>query len=272
MNRTATLAALRRRLAGLASGDMPDGHGRVAFGLPELDGHLDGGLVRAALHEIYAAGAADVPAATAVALGLAWRAAHGRPILWVRQDRLAAEAGNPYPPGLAEFGLDPSRFLFMAAPDAAAVLRAGAEGARCAALGAVLIEPLGSPRLLDLTASRRLVLAAQTSGVMTVLLRMAQPSPSAAQTRWLVVGRPSRALEANAPGAPAFTLRLLRHRGGLGEQEWHVEWNRDAGSFRSAAEPSVARSIGDSAPLSRPLAPLPAGGSGDPVVALRRTA
>jgi protein ImuA len=85
------------------------------------------------------------------------------------------------------------------AADAVTTLRAGSDGARCAALGAVLIEPFGTPRQLDLTASRRLSLAAQASGVFTLLVRAASATPSAAQTRWLVASRPSRALQGPFP-------------------------------------------------------------------------
>ena len=194
-----------------------------------------------------------------------------RQILWVRQDVLDAETGRLHPPGLAELGLDPARILLVRARDAQDVLRAGAEAARCSALGAVLIEPWGEPRLFDLTASRRLALAAEASGVTTVLLRAsARQDASAARTRWLVRALPSRALEANAPGDPAFSLRLLRDRGGLGEREWRVEWNRDRQSFHERAafqeRPAFHERAGsqgraqDAAPLSRPLVPFPADG------------
>ncbi len=56
------------------------------------------------------------------------------------------------------------------------ILRAGAEAARCPAVGAVLMEPWGEARPLDLTASRRLTLAADQSGVTVFLLR-ARPRP-----------------------------------------------------------------------------------------------
>ena len=68
---------------------------------------------------------------------------------------------------------------------------------------------------------------------MTLMLRAgASPAPSAAQTRWQVRALPSRALAANAPGRPAFAVTLLRHRGGVVEREWRVEWDRDRKSFR----------------------------------------
>jgi protein ImuA len=230
-----SLADLRRHLAEAALRTVPAAVGQVSFGAPALDGALGGGIARAALHEVYAPGTADLVAATGFAVGLAIRAAGQRPILWVRQDVVDAETGRLHPPGLTELGLDPGRVLLVRARDAEGVLRAGSEAARCAALGAVLIEPWGEPRRLDLTASRRLSLAAEGSGTTTLLLRAAvSPQPSAARTRWQVAALPSRALEANAPGDPAFSLRLLRHRGGLGEREWRVEWSRDRQSFQAS--------------------------------------
>jgi protein ImuA len=263
------LADLRGRLAEAALRSGPAHGGQVTFGLPALDDPLGGGLARATLHEVYASGTADLAAATGFSVGLALRAAGTRPILWVRQDVLDAETGRLHPPGLAELGFDPSRILLVRARDAQGVLRAGAEAARCPALGAVLIEPWGEPRLLDLTASRRLALAAGASGVMTVLLRAcSRQDASAAHTRWQVAALSSRALQANAPGDPAFSLRLLRHRGGLGEREWRVEWSRERQSFQEQSvfqeqtafpdRTASPKSPADAAPLSRSVVPFPA--------------
>ena len=156
-----------------------------------LDAALGGGLARGALHEAYAPGMADIAAMTGFAASLAVRAAGGRSIVWIRQDFLDVETGQLHAPGLAELGLDPSRFLVVRACDAAQVLKAGAEAARCASLGAVLIAPWGEARIIDLTATRRLLLAAEASGVMTLMLRAgAAPAPSAARTRWQVAPFP----------------------------------------------------------------------------------
>ncbi|MFN3670913.1 MAG: ImuA family protein [Bosea sp. (in: a-proteobacteria)] len=265
MSAAHTLADLRRSLAEAALRSAPAAMGRVSFGVAGLDEVLGGGLVRAALHEVYAPGTPDLAAATGFAVGLAIRAAGQRPILWVRQDYLDAETGALHPPGLSELGLDPARVLLVRARDAEGVLRAGSEAARCGALGAALIEPWGDPRLFDLTATRRLSLAAEGSGVATVLLRAsASQAPSAARTRWLVQALPSRALEANAPGDPAFRIRLLRHRGGRSECEWRVEWSRDRQCFAERPvlpeKPVQPWQSPDVAPLSRPLVPFPADG------------
>lgn len=251
-----TLAALRRTLSRFAP-DRNEALGSVGFGLPALDETLGGGLARAGLHEFHAGMAADVASVTGLAAGLCRRAAEGRPVAWVRQDWLDIETGRLHPPGLAEWGLDPACVLLVRGRDADAVLRAGAEAARCPALGALVIAFWGAPRLFDLTASRRLALAAEASGVTIFLLRVAaEPAASAAATRWSVQAAPSRPLEANAPGPPALLLRLLRHRAGLPEREWRLEWNRDRACFQDRIfEDRIRPRV---TPLSRPLVSVPA--------------
>src|SRR3546814_10143689 len=64
-------------------------------------------------------------------------------------------------------------------PDPLAVLRAAADVVRCPEAGVAVVELWRNPRQLDLTASRRLALAAETSGVTVLLLRVsALPAPS----------------------------------------------------------------------------------------------
>ncbi len=232
-------------------------------GFEEMDLALQGGLARGGLHEVYAAAAADVAAATGFALALARRAGVSEPLVIVSQDRLDAEAGHLYGHGLVEFGLDPGRILLVRAPDAVGLLRAAAEAVRCPALGAVLIALDGEPRALDLVASRRLSLASRASRVTTVMVRAgARPVPSAAETRWSIRAVASTSLDANAPGRPAFAATLLRHRAGISGRTWSVEWDRDKSIFR------------DHAPLSGRLVSLPVDGTVRPVRAdgsLRRT-
>lgn len=225
---------------------------QVAFGAEILDRRLNGGLVRAALHEVYA-DTADAASAMAFALLLAWRARKAKPIFWVREEKAARLGGRPYGHGLAGLGIDPNVLLWVNAPDSIAALRAGADITRCSAVGAVIIEPIGKALALDLTASRRLALAAGQSGVMTLLLRTGvEPAPSAAQTRWQVASAPSTPLPANAPGHPTFDVMLLRHRGGIAGIEARLEWNRDRQSF-------------DQAPLSGGVPAIAIGGTGPAV-------
>jgi len=188
----------------------------------------------AALHEVYAA-VEDATAAAGFALLVATHAAGGRPLLWVREDRGERRGGRLYAPGLGALGVDPCALVIVTAPDTLALLRASADIVRCAGVGAVILEPWGKAAALDLTASRRLAMAAARSGVLTLVLRVdAEPVPSAAQTRWCLRTAPSQALAAGAPGTPTYDISLLRHRGGTPAFDARVEWDRDRNAFRDA--------------------------------------
>ncbi len=235
-DRRDALAALRNRLARMGQGDSPRASRIFSLGLPMVDGPLGGGLARAALHEVFARTPPDGTAAIGFGLILAILAAQERPVVWIRQDFADVEGGRLHAPGLVELGRDPSSLVLVRARDAAGVLRAALEAVRCPAVGAVGLEPWGEPGVLDLTATRRLSLAAAASGVAAFLVRAAaRPEPSSAATRWSVAAAPSRALLANAPGQPAFAISLLRHRAGLPARDWHVEWDRDRCSFQDGA-------------------------------------
>lgn len=205
----------------------------VPLGVEYIDRRMAGGLARRALHEVFAASAEDASTAAGFTVMLAMRACPaGRPVLWVRETRCGRNTGYLYATGLAELGCDPDDLVLVDAPDTLAVLRAGADIVKCGQVGAVVIEPWGKAPALDLTASRRLSMAAAASGVFTLVVRSgATPMPSAAHSRWQVTAAPSTALAANAPGHPAFDIALLRHRGGIAGFEARVEWNRDTRSF-----------------------------------------
>jgi protein ImuA len=247
---TDTLPAFRQLMKGIVEKHPSHATPPISFGDTDIDEAFGGGIVRDGLHDIYAAGTADIGAATGFAAALSLRAAMGQPILWVRQEFLDTETGNLHAPGLAGLGLDPKRVILVRAQNSEGLLRAGEQGVRCSALGAVLIEPWGEPKALDFTASRRLALASSKSGVPAFMLRIcASPAQSAAATRWKVRSLPSRELAGNAPGFPAFELNLLRHRGGLQGHSWNVEWNRDQRCFKQ-------RQSSRAAPLSRSVVSL----------------
>jgi protein ImuA len=225
-------------------------------------------LARGALHEVYAARQADAAGLAALALMLG-EGDGRRTRLWIRHEAAMRETGMPYPAGLVELGFDPAHILLLHARDALAALQAGLEGARCAALGAVMIELWGEARAYDLTASRRLALAAKTSGVPVFMLRVAaQPMPSGVETRWSARVAPSRRQAANAPGHPAFHLTLLRARNGQEGLQHHLEWNRDAQRFENALADSGFAGYADGrgarppAPLSGAAFPVPRHGPG----------
>ncbi len=259
--------ALKRALAAAAPRAPAVGAARP-LGMESIDQALGGGLGAGSLHELLAETPQDDASAMGLAamfaLALTWgrRAEEGEgeaigcagaaPILWLREEAAQNRAGL-HGPGLADLGLDPARLILGVLPDPKSLLRSGVDALRCAALGVVILELGGNPPLLDLTATRRLALAAAESGVTPLLLRLrgARPMPNAAQTRWQARAALSTALEADAPGHPALTLSLLRQRGGPAGLDWNVEWDRDAGSFRPAA-------------LSGARLPLSGGGSAPP--------
>lgn len=249
------MAALRARI-GAIEGPRPVESALFPLGAGVLDAQLGGGLPRGRLHELFAAESDDRAALAGMALMLAMRAgAGGGPLLWLRQDGGVRAAGSLYGPGLADLGFDPGRLIEVVAPDEAALLRAAGDAVRCPQVAVLLIEPWKAARGLDLTASRRLAVAAEKSGVTVLLLRTeAEPGPSAAYSRWRVRGLASAALETGAPGHPVIGIELLRHRGGLEGLGAGLEWDRDEYGFRDA-------------PLSGAVLPLSAGGppgAGDP--------
>jgi len=230
------VAALRRSIAGLESVSVSLGEeASFSLGHAAADAAL-GPLRRHALHEIVAA-AHQAPAATGFVAGLIARLER-RPVVWLRQDSAGAEGGELYAPGLAAFGLDPDRVLAVRGRDPLAVLKAAGDAFPRgndprSGIGAVVIELEGAPACLDLTASRRLVLAARDAGATAFLLRLgSSPAPSAATIRWSVSAAPSEGrMRAHGPGRPSFAVTVLRNRHGATGQ-WVMEWDSHAYSFR----------------------------------------
>lgn len=218
--------ALRRALA-LSAPRAPDKGAFCSLGTDAVDRVLGGGLARGASHEVFARGSENSASAMGFAVMLAQRLMQEGPqtMLWLREEAVQRRAGLNGA-GLADLGLDPARLILGVLPDAKALLRASVDALRCrGALGVVMLELSGNPRLLDLTASRRMALAAEASGVTLFLLRTdrANPAPSAACTRWAVGPAPSHRLEADAPGFPMFAVTLLRQRGGPADFDWILE-------------------------------------------------
>lgn len=191
-----------------------------------------------ACHEIVARdkGGAAALLGFGAMLGVALaKARDNAPCFFVRE--LRRSGGLLYPPGLAQLGIDPALCFSVHAPDLLAALKATADIARSGAAGAVLVEVEGNPRLLDLTASRRLALAAEKSGTSVLLLRTsAHDTLSAAYSRWQVAPAPSPPLLADAPGGPAFAVTLLRHRRMMGGQAARLTWNAEERRFDAQQE------------------------------------
>ena len=165
--------------------------------------------------------------------------ATGKPLLWI-QDRMAIlESGRVHPPGLGAADL-----IHVEARDARDALWAMEEGIRCAALSAVVGEIWGDPRALDFTATRRLAVAAERSGVAAFLIRLGgHANLSGARMRWRIASAPSleNELDPRAPGAAAWDTELFRARGHL-PGRWTVA--HEADRFHMVAEPRY-RALGE---------------------------
>lgn len=259
---SSALLADLRRLAAAPSG--------LRAPRAEGDGWPVAGLTPAQLHEIYADDVQDDAAAIGFAVAVAL-AGGALPLLWIRTEGAARGAGRLLAAGLAELGLPPEALMLVAAADEAALLRAAADAARCPGLGTVLVESRGRMAGLDLTATRRLMLAAEEAGTTVLSVRLAaEPVPSAAATRWRVAAAESTPLPANAPGRPAFRIECLRRRGGAAGPCGRVEWNRDSRCF---VPPPVAGAAFIDAPLSGAGLSVAAGGAAAqrPAASVRRT-
>ncbi|BCH19583.1 ImuA family protein [Mesorhizobium sp. L-2-11] len=156
----------------------------LPFGVAAIDRVLPGGgLAVGALHEVAGGGngAVDGAAAALFAAGIAARTA-GK-VLWcvTRPDLFA--------PAIEQAGLRPGRVIYVEAGDEKSVLACFEEGLR-GGFGAVVAEIAR----LSMTASRRLQLAAESSGAIGIAIRRWRRQteatdfgqPTAAETRWRV--------------------------------------------------------------------------------------
>lgn len=234
-----TLAGLRKRIARLAANgglESPRAEGWLATGHRAFDAAIGGGLAIGRVHEFFAADALDATSAAAFAALAALRTPGKAPLLWLRTVDAGRRTGHIYAPGIAELGGDADRLLLVETADPKMLLACANDAVRCAGSAAIIVESWGKFPMLDLTAGRRLALGARDAGTTLLMLRLsAAPAPSVAETRWSVAAAPSRELEADAPGAPAFDLELLRWRAGPAGARWRLDWNHDEQAFREPA-------------------------------------
>ncbi|MFY7963059.1 MAG: ImuA family protein [Elsteraceae bacterium] len=187
-------------------------------GLAEIDGHFQGGgLPIACLHHV----GGEAGPATALALRFADRLSAPErtqgPLVWI------AAVLEPFGPGLARQGVAASRLILARAERSADRLWAFEEALRTPGVAAAVAELPG----LDLTAGRRLQLAAEAGGVTGILLSLegAAIPAGVAMTRWHVAAEPSadHPLDPRAPGRPFWRLTLERARN-ASPHSWRGDW------------------------------------------------
>ena len=220
----------------------------LPFGIEEIDDHLpDGGLLRGALHEIFATDAGIATSFCALLASRLTKEEENASILWCERPWML-DAGTLYGPALMQFGIDPEQLILVRAQRDRDTLWAMEEGLRCGKVAAVVGE-LGD---MSLTASRRLQLAAEKNNITVLSIRSKtdSPSPSAAATRWRLgaVTHEKDQLQANdnndllqtAAALPGLDVarwqaEMFRCRGGA-SANWVMEWNDETGNLSLATE------------------------------------
>ena len=239
---------------GLAIADLaPPDEGRLMrFGVASLDQALAGGLLCGALHEIGPAAPLQGGAAAGFALALAVLALRPsspsstsrRGVVWIQPDFTALDAGILYGPGLALMGLPMERLVILRVPRPRDALWAMEEALKCSAVAAVVAE-LGEA---DLTATRRLTLAAREGGGLGLILHQSMDaSPSTAMTRWEVASACGERDPFGGLGPTSFALSLVKNRRGR-TGAWRMSWDHHEHAFFPA-------------PLSLPVAAAARDGS-----------
>lgn len=215
MRQAALIAELRARIAEV------EGGGRrftsLPFGVEAVDRHLPGrGLSAGALHEV--AGSPDLADDASATIFLAGILARLEgPVLWCLRWR------DLFAPALHLAGLHPDRVIHVEAGGDTNVLLAMEECLRHPGLAGVV----GEVTRYSTTASKRLQLAAEASGVTAFVFRRAAKRDAASEgtaaaTRWRIAAAPSEALDIPSLARPRWHVALERVRGG-DPQDWILE-------------------------------------------------
>jgi protein ImuA len=124
---------------------------------------------------------------------------------------------------MARFGLAADRLIVVHGAAPRDLLWAAEEGLRCRKVGAVVLEGVEA----DLTAGRRLQLAAESGGTIGFTLMAERVRPSgAASSRWRIRSAASAPTPWHGIGAPRWQVTLERCRSGTAAN-WLVEWRED---------------------------------------------
>lgn len=190
----------------------------------------NGVFATGAVHEFIAARAEDIAATSGFIIGLLHvLLKKDNPSLWISAE------GNIYPPALAALGIPVHQLLFANLRREKEVLWTLEEALKCAPLNAVVAEV----RQLDFTASRRLQLAVESSGVTALIIR---PQPrvldSTSIARWQIRSLPGL-IEDDLPGVgfPRWKVELLRVRNGK-PGSWEVTWRDGQLAFKEETVPA----------------------------------
>jgi protein ImuA len=215
---TAVIAELQEQIDEIAGGHARK-RARLAFGIPEIDDRLNGGLAFGSTYEIAGGGSDAVTGAAAPLFAAGIAARTTGPVFW------CVVRGDLFAPATAQAGLSMDRVTFVHSENEDGVLDSAEEILRFGGVAVMVAELVRLP----MVASRRLQLAAEKSGTMGLIIRrwrrQAEATdfgqPKASATRWphihnairtFVSGRrwPRKVVSRTYARS---SRRMLRHRG-----------------------------------------------------------
>ena len=229
------LDALRNAVAKIEQKPCGDEQKVLPLGLPKLQTHLPGaGLPVGVLHEVLARAYGDRPSAFGFVFALLATALSSRsgPAIVVLTRKAVLDFGRPYSQGLRQHGIEPERLVIVETRSDRDAHWALEEAVRSDACPAMVVAAVTGD--LNLTASRRLNLAAAAQGTPLAVIRLAGATgTSAAATRWNVSSAPAEADRFGSFGRDRWRARLERCRNGR-PGEWLIEWTHGSHCFRLA--------------------------------------
>ncbi|MEA2898173.1 MAG: protein ImuA [Bradyrhizobium sp.] len=201
----AALAELRQRIERVAAPSRP--RAVLPFGIASVDTVLpSAGLALGAVHELCGGGPDAWRASLSTLFAAGILARLKGPVLWCLHSR------DLFAPALARVGLHPDRVIYCETWKDSEVLPAMEDGLRYRGLAGVV----GELTRLPLSQSRRLQLAAESSGVVALVLRrsgMDRDEPNAAFSRWRIKPAQSPNDGDLGMGRARWTVELMRCRG-----------------------------------------------------------
>jgi protein ImuA len=187
-------------------------------------------VASAPLNEIMPAAPGDHAAALGFSLAWALMASQDGVIFWAAPERDFFEDGLPNAEGLAQFGLSLDRLLLVRTNSQIDALWATEQAlATPGILALCAISP--GKKIMSLTATRRLLLAAEKHKTRCILLRLDSAGTSAAWSRWRVSTVPGQGM-ARELDAPSFTAHLIRNRAGPSGLSVNLQWDIHEHAFR----------------------------------------
>ncbi len=144
-------------------------------------------------------------------------------IAWIQRSIDGQENGALYGPGLDPLGVSTRHLFVINVRRTADLLWSMEEALRCSDLAVVV----GEGAAPNLTAARRLQLAAEAGGTTALLIIPPGVTPSAtALTYWRVAAAPA-STQALPPRHPTWDVELVSCRGGK-PGHWRMDWKDEA--------------------------------------------